>query len=210
MKQPDLGVQRAMALRLVAAALLLPLSATADPFQWVAAAQDRLAAGEVVIRTQIDGRSASAGAAVRVHARPEELWALITDCQAAAAFIPGLRRCEQLQRAPDGSWAVIEHDVKYSVWMPVIRTLFRAQYQRPYRVDLWGVGGDLKRESGAWVLLPSPDGRFTTVESDLMVEPGFWVPRSVVRYYLNQQLPAALLALRARAEQHPATAATQP
>ena len=40
----------------------------------------------------------------------------------------------------------------------------------------------------------------TIVEYELYVDPGFWVPRVLLRHSLRSELPAALSALRTRAE----------
>jgi len=63
----------------------------------------------------------------------------------------------------------------------------------------------MKDESGVWLLQPSADGRSTTIEYRIAMQPGFFVPHSMIRHSLKKQLPAALLALRQRAE-HPAHA----
>lgn len=190
-------------------AMILPSPARAQN-DWLDAPsqQQRLSAGEVVVRSTLEPQQArvSVDAAIRVHAAPQSIWNLITRCESAAVFIPGLKRCEQLQTAPDGSWAVIEHDIKYSALLPMIHSIFRADFVPPYRMDFHRIGGDLKDESGAWILKPSADGTSTTVEYRITMQPGFWVPHGMVRHSLKKQLPAALVALRAHAEQPSAAA----
>jgi hypothetical protein len=187
---------------LVSAAALLPGAALAQD-DWLAAPalQARLDSGKVVLRSTFDERQARAtvDAAIRVHAPPQSIWPLITQCRYAAMLIPGLKRCEQLSAAPDGSWAVIEHVIKYAPLLPQVHSVFRADFQAPVRMDFHRIAGDLKDETGSWVLRPSADGSIT-VEYRVSMTPGFWVPRSMIRRSLKKQLPAALLALRAHAE----------
>jgi carbon monoxide dehydrogenase subunit G len=169
------------------------------------AIQARLSAGEVVMQSELGSREASVQAAIRVRAVPQVVWNLITRCDSVATFVPGLRHCERLQTAADGSWSIVEHDIRYSVLMPTIRSIVRSQYQAPHRVDFVGIGGNVKAESGSWVLEPASDGQATTVEYSISIEPGFFVPRAVVRRSLSKELPVMLTGLRARAEQLAAT-----
>jgi hypothetical protein len=175
---------------------------------WVAedAIQARLSAGEVVMRSELGSHTASVDAAIRVRAGQEVVWKLITNCDNVSSIVPGMKHCERLKEAPDGSWAIVEHDIRYSALMPLIHSIVRSQYQAPHRIDFTGVGGNVKEESGSWVLDTTADGRVTTVQYSISIEPGFFVPRSVVRNSLSKQLPVMLTGLRARAEQLATTA----
>jgi len=205
---------------LVAAAALVPplplLAAAADlaaaanlsapaPSAWLQSAtiQRQLDAGRVVDRSAIDERHSSAtiDAAIRIHASPQAVWPIITQCRTAALLMPQLKRCRLLRSAADGSWAIMEHEIKYSFFSPTVRSVFRADFHAPYRMDFHRIAGDLKGEVGSWTLTPSADGSTTTVEYRLTVQPGFWVPRALVRHSLSKELPAALVALRTRAEE---------
>jgi hypothetical protein len=188
--------------------LMLPRAAPAQDPQaqsrdWLddPALQARLAGGKVVIRSSLNARAASASvdAAIRVHASPQAIWGVITQCRYAPILIPGLKGCKQLSAAADGSWRVVEHDIKYAPLLPVVHSICRDDLQPPLRMDFHRVAGDLKAETGSWILTPSPDGT-TTVEYHVSMRPGFWVPRSIIRRSLKKQVPAALLALRAHAE----------
>ncbi|MGH8306169.1 MAG: hypothetical protein ACRETG_11215, partial [Steroidobacteraceae bacterium] len=61
--------------------------------------QRRLADGEVVIHSSIDS-SESRGrvsAAVRINAGREAIWDVMTDCERAPTFVPGLRNCRRIE-----------------------------------------------------------------------------------------------------------------
>jgi uncharacterized protein YndB with AHSA1/START domain len=166
----------------------------------------KLAAGEVAVRVALDGDQSHMRlhAAVRINATPDVVWRVLTDCAHAPSFIPGLKRCTRIQVAPDGSWETVEQEIKYSWLMPAVTSVFRADYKRPRRIDFRRISGDLKDEVGTWLLEDAPQsgaaGPATTVEYEVYVDPGFWVPRVCQRYLLRSELPAALTALRARAE----------
>jgi len=183
-------------------ALLIADARAKSPWLDAADIQQRLAAGQVVVRSALDGRARAAhvDAAVMVHTSPDAVWAVLKDCDHAPSFIPGLKRCQRLASAADGSWEVIAHDVKYSWFMPTIHSVFRADYQRPSRIDFRRVGGDLRDEQGSWLLEPLPDGSGTIVEYQVEINPGFWIPQAVVHRSLRKELPEALAALRIRVE----------
>ncbi|HEY8053630.1 MAG TPA: SRPBCC family protein [Steroidobacteraceae bacterium] len=185
------------------AALLLPVTGLAQT-DWVAAAdvQQRLASGEVVVTI---APVADAGrprgrvlAAVLIKATPEAIWRVLTDCVQAPLFVPGLKRCRRINGASDGSWEEFEQEVQYSWFLPTLRFVFRAEYERPHRIRFRRVSGDLKEEEGTWALTPTADGSTTLVQYEAYVDPGFWVPQVLVNRSLRKDLPAALSGLRER------------
>jgi uncharacterized protein YndB with AHSA1/START domain len=184
-------------------AILLPIATSAQA-SWLddQAVQQQLAAGQVAVRILFDGDESSMriNAAVRIKASPEAIWSVLTDCDHAATFIPGVKRCRRVKSAPDGTWEFIEQESKYSWLMPSVTTVVQADYQRPRRIDFRRVSGDLKEEEGTWLLETDHDGPTTIVEYELHVDPGFWIPRVLLRHSLRTELPAALAAVRTRAE----------
>jgi hypothetical protein len=201
------------ALKAATMGVLLPL-ATHAQVSWLDSPdiQQRLAAGEVVTRSALDPGDSRGRvfAAVRIKAGREAIWAVMTDCARAPSFVPGLVHCRRVKTAPDGAWDLIEHEVKY-VWpLPPVRYIFRADYQRPRRIDFRRVSGDLKDQRGTWRLEVTADGSATTVEYELYLDPGFWVPQALVRHMLRQRLPAVLKALRTQVEGLDAAGHAQP
>ena len=186
--------------------ILLPIASWAEG-DWLddQAVQRQLADGQVAVHVAFDGDGSRVmvNAAVRIKASPEIIWRVLTDCDHAASFIPGVKHCRRVESAPDGSWEVIEQESKYSWLMPSVTTIVHADYKRPLRIDFKRVSGDLKAERGTWLLEKEPHRPTSdtmTVEYELHVDPGFWVPRVLVRHSLRTELPAALAAMRARAE----------
>jgi ribosome-associated toxin RatA of RatAB toxin-antitoxin module len=184
--------------------VLLPMAAWSSPAAWVddQTVQQELAAGQVAVQIAFeDGESRMrVHAAVRVHATPETIWRVLTDCDHAANFIPGVKHCRRVQSAPDGSWDILEQEAKYSWLMPAIKCVIRAEYKRPQRIDFKRISGDLKEEEGHWKLEDPAGPEATVVEYELQVDPGFWIPRVLLRHSLRTELPAALKAVRARSE----------
>ena len=188
---------------LVVAMTVLQSAAVAAQSAWVAdpGIQRRLAVGEIVVQSAVDPEHPRARirAAVRISAPAETIWKIMTDCEQAQSFVPGLRRCRRVDGAADGSWADIEHEVRYSWLLPSVDYVFRAHYDRPHRIDFRRISGDLKEEEGAWLLVPAA-GAATIVEYEVYLDPGFWVPHFLVTRSLRKDLPAALAGLRQRAE----------
>lgn len=182
-----------------ALALLQPLPAQGG---WVnePAVQQRLAAGEIVVEggnsVDLSRPRGSVQAAVRIAATPEAVWRVMTDCRQATIFVPGLMRCQLVARAADGRWEEIEQQVRYSRLLPAVRYVFRAEYDRPRRMDFRSVSGDLKQEEGAWLLTATADGSATVVEYEVYLDPGFWIPQFLVTRALRRDVPAVLRGLR--------------
>jgi uncharacterized protein YndB with AHSA1/START domain len=197
--------RKSLAIILTLAALRLPVVASAEP-RWVEdpAVQRRLSGGEVVVQTaaaaDIARPRGRVRAAVLIRARPEAIWNVMTDCRQTPSFVPGLRFCRRVDGAPDGGWEDIEQEIRYSWYLPTVRYVFRADYDRPRRIDFHRISGDLKEEEGTWVLTATADGAATVVEYEMYLDPGFWIPRALVNRSLRKDLPAALSNLRQRVE----------
>lgn len=196
---------KAPAIAIPLALLLIAPLAAADP-GWVAdpGVQRRLAAGEIVVEASAaadpERPSGRVRAAVLIHARPEAIWGVMTDCAQTLLFVPGLKRCRRLAGAADGRWEDIEHEIRYSWYLPTVTYVFRADYDRPRRIDFRRISGDLKEEDGTWLLSATADGSATVVEYEMYVDPGFWVPQFFINRSLRKDLPAALAGLRDRVE----------
>ncbi len=192
-------------LMVLALALQPPAASALEP-GWLTApgVQRRLAAGEIVVEptTAVDPARPRGGvrAAVLIRARPEAIWSVMTDCAQALLFVPGLRRCRRLAGAPDGRWEDFEQEIRYAWYLPSVVYVFRADYQRPRRIEFHRISGDLKEQQGTWLLSTTADGSATVVQYEMYLDPGFWVPQFLVNRTLRKDLPAALAGLRKRVE----------
>ena len=146
-------------------------------------------------------QSGTASATVRIHARREAVWSLITSCPESLRMVPGLEICDVLETAPDHSWQKIRHVMNYSWYVPKVSYVIRATYNRPAKVSIERISGDLRILRGSWEL--QSDGDYTIAHYAVDLAPGFWVPNWIVRTALRKDLPKMLRALRSRAEAMP-------
>jgi hypothetical protein len=163
-------------------------------------ALDSAQQGDFDLAVSLDAaeQSGSASATVRIHARRQVVWSLITSCAEELNLVPGLVECEVLETAPDRSWQRIRHRMNYSWYLPRLTFEVRASYEEPSRVSIERISGDLRVLRGSWRLRSEGDETIAYYTVDLA--PGFWVPHWMVRAALRRDLPKMLRALRTRAE----------
>ena len=137
-------------------------------------------------------------ATIRVHARRETVWALLTSCATALELVPGLKECQVLDTAPDGSWQLVRQVIDYSWYVPKLSYVLRDTYDYPGHILIERESGDLRTLKAEWYL--ESEGEFTLLHYSFEVAPGFWVPRWLVRIALKHDLPKMLRTLRTRAE----------
>ncbi len=156
--------------------------------------------GDIEVAVSLDPaeQSGSATATVRIHARRELVWSLITSCSEALNLVPGLVRCDVQETAPDRSWQRIRQVIDYSWYVPKVTYEIRADYIAPSHVSIERISGDLRTLRASWDL--KSDGDYTEAHYSLELAPGFWVPKLMVHAALRRDLPKMLRALRARAE----------
>jgi len=162
--------------------------------------QEAAQQGDIDVGVTLDAgeQSGSATATVRIHARRDVVWSLITSCAEAIHLVPGLVACDVMETAPDRSWQRIRHVMDYSWYVPKLIYEIRASYDPPSRVSIDRISGDLRVLRGSWSL--QSDGDYTIAHYLVDLAPGFWVPQWIVRAALRHDLPKMLRALRTRAE----------
>jgi ribosome-associated toxin RatA of RatAB toxin-antitoxin module len=156
--------------------------------------------GEILVKTrQSDGQSKGwVEAMILIDAPPETLWPIMTDCDEAPTFVPGLKDCEVLESGQ--TWDIIRHDVKWIWFLPKFTYVFRADYEKHKRIYFSRIRGDLREMKGTWHLDPLEHGNQTVLRYEVYLDPGLIVPKWLVRQSLKKNLPALLASLRRRAE----------
>jgi hypothetical protein len=165
-----------------------------------------LASGGVIVIADLDAsrRGGEVKAAVQITASPEEIFRTLIDCEQALQFVPHLERCSVLESAPDDSWRIVEQDIDYGWYLPLITVVFRADYEPFERIRFAQVRGDLKVNEGTWELRPANDAAGSTIATySMRIVPRFYVPRRLIHSSVRRDLPALLRGLRARCERVP-------
>jgi carbon monoxide dehydrogenase subunit G len=175
--------------------LLIALTAQAGEF-----ADDQARPGDQPLSVVLGAgeQSGEARATIRIHAKRDTVWALLTSCAEAVKIVPGLDVCEVRDSAADHSWSTIHQVMEYSVLLPRVTYDVKATYSRPESISFERISGDLITLRGSWRL--QSDGDYTTANYVFAFEPGFWVPHWMVRAALKRDLPKMLRALRQHAE----------
>lgn len=153
---------------------------------------------EIAVSLDAQEQGGSAVASIKIHARREVVWSLITSCAEALGLVPGLVSCEVMDTAPDRSSQRIRQVMEYSWYLPRLTYEFRATYDPPARVSIERVSGDLRVLRGSWAL--QSEGADTIAHYAVDLASDIWVPHWVVRATLTRDLPKVMRALRARAE----------
>ena len=157
-----------------------------------------LESGEPVVDVHIDSRidAARVRATIDVPAPPQRVWTVMTDCARAMRFIPGLKSCRVIERAPDGRWDVREHKINWAWFMPNIRTVFRAEYERPRFIRFRRIAGDLKSSDGQWRLAPREHGKATRLHYEAVLSADVPAPDFIVVETIRKDMATVLRRLR--------------
>jgi ribosome-associated toxin RatA of RatAB toxin-antitoxin module len=160
--------------------------------------------GEILVQVRQTGHQQRGWveAMVLIQVPPETLWPIMTNCNEAPAFVPGLKDCEVLDSGQN--WDLIRHIVKWTWFLPKFSYVFRAEYNKYKRIDFERIRGDLREMRGAWHLYPFDHGGQTVLRYEVYLDPGLFVPNWLVRQSLKKTLPALLAALRRQAENNDA------
>ncbi|MDB5456571.1 MAG: cyclase/dehydrase, partial [Caulobacter sp.] len=176
--------------------VLLALLALAGPARAQAvdpALESRLAAGEIYLEVKPDpaGHGGQVRAALDIAAPPAVVWKLILDCGKAGRMTPNVKQCKVLSRAPDGRSEVREHLLKWTLLLPMLRSVSRVDYE-PYRfVRFQCIGGDIKSCDGEWRLQPLNDGQATRVTYENRAATPFSLPSAVAVMVMRHDVPEA-------------------
>lgn len=164
--------------------------------------QERVAARQIVIRANLDKsqRRGTVRAAVRIDAAADVVFQQMTRCEDAMQYVPHMKLCKLRERAPDGSWQLIEHEIDFGWYAPRIHYVFRADLVPDRSIDFHQVSGDFKINEGRWELQPTEDGAHTVLLYRATIDPPGYLPNWLVRSTFRREMPQMLGDLRRRCE----------
>ena len=161
-------------------------------------AEERLRRGEAVAAVSpiADGEGVHVTAAIEVPVAPALVWSIMTSCERAPSYVPGLLSCRVVAADPAGQWDIREHVSSPGWLLPDMRTVFRSEYEPPRRVSVSRVSGDLARSDGEWRLEARNGGSHTRVTYAADVQYDTALPGFMLRRHLRDQMVRVLTALR--------------
>jgi len=180
-----------------AALALLIMAGTAPVLAYSPADIARLQSGEPVVSVAPapSGNAVHVQAAIDIAAPADRIWSIMTNCDRAADFVPGLKSCRVLERDPAGRWDIREHRVDWMWFLPSIRSVFRSDYDPPKRLHFRRIAGDLKRSEGEWRLMPLAPGE-TRLSYNAVLAADVPAPDFIVEGALRRDIATILRRLR--------------
>jgi ribosome-associated toxin RatA of RatAB toxin-antitoxin module len=161
--------------------------------------QAELEAREVQVRASRDGSAVTVDTAALIDAPVEAIWAVLKACEVAPEYVPNVVACERIEEVDDGQAELFMQTIKPIFFMPRFEHVFRLEYHPYERIDVSEVSGPIEHMQGSWWFLPRPEGAILLMHS-LEVDPGFPVPRFMLRATMRRDLVKIMEAVRDRAE----------
>jgi ribosome-associated toxin RatA of RatAB toxin-antitoxin module len=188
--------------QILALALGIAAGASGADFTLTPAETAKLEARGVVMRPTLDAaqRRGTVRAAVLIDSPPGVAFEMMTRCAEALAYVPHLRVCRVRDRAADGSWEIVEHEIDFGWYAPRVKWTFRAEFEPDYAITFRQVSGDFKTNEGRWEFEPVANGTRTLLRYRATIDPPGFVPNWLARSTYNKELPQMLTNLRKRCE----------
>lgn len=163
--------------------------------------RDAVEAGEILVQAERGERplTVEVKIAALVDAPPEAIFAVLKACEIAPEYVPNVERCTKLEELDQGRADLFVQEIKPIFFLPTFEHVFRLDYTPYTRIDVHRVSGPITLMEGSWWLVPQDDGRILLVY-ELALDPGFPIPRFLVRATLKRDLPKVMAAVRERAE----------
>lgn len=131
-----------------------------------------------------------------VHARPEQVWQILTDYENAHTIFPCVRKCKVLHDR--GNVKEVEQQIK-PTGVPGSFTYVLEITETPHRLQQWHrVRGDFSEVEGFWKLEPSEEGTNVTYAS--YCSGGLFLPQALIKHQFRVDNPNVMSALRHSAE----------
>jgi hypothetical protein len=187
---------------MTALALAAATGTRAADFELTPAEARRVDAREIMIRPSLDAgqRRGTVRAAIRIDAPPAVVFQIMSRCADAVQYVPHLRLCRVRDRANDGSWQLVEHEVDFGWYAPRIRYVFRADFVPDQSITFRQVTGDFKANYGLWEMESLDDGTHTLLRYRAYIDPPSFVPNWLARSTFRKEMPQMLTDLRKRCE----------
>ena len=163
--------------------------------------------GEVVTQRRPlpdDKTGARVAAFAVLHASPEEVFTVISDCERLPEFMPNFDRCTYVEPdeplPPNERWARQELTFGFRPMRVSISMVQHNELFPPHRLTWRRVSGDTRYNEGYWHIVTVADGVQFLIY-DLLVDAGRAVPGWLQRVLTERDLPDVVDVVRERVEQ---------
>lgn len=145
----------------------------------------------------LQGGGYRAQASIQIRADKEQVWQVLTDCAEALKYVPGMRKCELIERTE--SYDIASHRIRRGWLLPGLEYRFRSDYMPYQRIQVKLLSGDLRLLQGEWRFTPCGEA-CTVLSYDFSVEARWYVPARAERRALTEDVPEMLHRLKDQAE----------
>lgn len=158
---------------------------------------------EVVLDVVPEGeQQVMLSAVIRIDALVERIWAVLLDCQQALEYVPDIRECQILDSGVDKDgrpFDITMHRLKPYFFLPSVKSVFLASYQKPMLIGFKKQGGDLESFTGSWRFEPDADNQ-TVLYYEAIVNLSKRMGQRAEIRILRRDIPKMLKKLRELAE----------
>lgn len=133
---------------------------------------------------------------VRVQARPEDCFAVLTDYEHLPEWQSRICECRVLERDERDRGSVVEYAIDAK--LRVVRYRLRHIYDEPSSIGSEYLDGDFKQFAGDYRF--SAQNGSTDVEFSLRIDPGFSIPGRIAKMLGQAVMGKSLKDLKARVE----------
>ena len=131
---------------------------------------------------------------IHVPVEAEKAWAVLTDFEHMADFVPNLTSSQVTDRSPTLVKVTQKGIAKYGVFSSHFESTREIHLVPSHEIRAHGVGGNIKRMESAMLLEPDATGTQLTYHAEVL--PGFWFPPligpSLVQHEAAEQFSAML------------------
>lgn len=126
----------------------------------------------------------------------ERVWAVLTDYDNLAKFMPHLQKSEVLLREPERLMLRQEGSVGFPLARFKAAATMEVREDPPLMINFRATEGDYQIYEGRWRLQPTPEG--TDLFYEAVIEPSFWVPKWMLTALERKILRATFEAVLSR------------
>lgn len=149
---------------------------------------------KIALSKTVDGKVLDIQAHIVVDASREQIWRVMTDCVRAGTYVPGLKKCEVLESASDGSWDIRRHIGKGNGLFKGSKSEFKSFYTYPRHIDVMRTGGDYKKLDAEWIL-EALDKNKTKIIYNCELSAKTNLPNGLVKSFVKKRMKKTLKAL---------------